>query len=668
MRELARVFGKKTLLLLALLGALNLVLFLLYADPEKQITQTGEELEWYLQRYPEFLRSTEKNSQMMSVLNMYKTGFAAESLKKTGERYRGLRETEVTFGDNRGIVLLIQYRLSDLFLLLFLFLIVMEFLAERKKGLAAMVRSTVRGRSILFLQRMGVLLTAAFLGALVFYGSDFVGVEFSFGMDQLGRSLQSLPEFQKCPFSMTIGEYLLAAFGLKVYGCFTIAVLFYTLAGGLEPIFAYAISGFFLAAEYALGILIAPISAWNPLRYINVFTLIRAEDFFTDCVYLNIMGRAVLGITFLIGFVGSLLVLFLFLGFWMHGKGYAVQSRTGERLLDWIARIRERISFQHTLFGWEMYKLIIRQGGIVIMAAVFLVHLSISSQYHYLLPVDTFEQLYYIRFHGELTRDTLEDANQIKDNLLTSRQTFEKVLNGMEEKGNYNPEQYQRTYMALQQNLMEQASLEVVLEDIRSGMEYSERMGKTLTVTEPYIYYMLLNLDAKTKTRASFLVLVGVIGSVGGIFAFERQSHMQQWIHTAYRGRGRNTMCKIGVLLLLCAGIAIFIHSVQLLRIGADMGTGYQDLNVPVQSLKFMRDFPLAVSIRGYLILLFGLRALVACMVGLGTATISSRCSDRVTAMGAAAFLVLLLVVAAEVVPGCRWMNPVYLMNGEYFR
>ena len=41
MRELERVFNRKTFLILAVLCAMNLILFLLSIDPEKMITQQG---------------------------------------------------------------------------------------------------------------------------------------------------------------------------------------------------------------------------------------------------------------------------------------------------------------------------------------------------------------------------------------------------------------------------------------------------------------------------------------------------------------------------------------------------------------------------------------------------------------------------------------------------
>lgn len=668
MTEFQRVFCKRTWLLLAILGMMNLALFLLCLDPEKQITATGEELQWYLQQYPEFLKTTEKNSSVMSALSMYKSGYAAQSLKKTGERYRLLQGTEVTCGDNRGIMLLIQYRLSDLFLLLFLFLIVMEFQKERKKGLSAMVRTTLKGRGVLYLQRMGILVSASVLGAVVFYGGDFAGVHFSMGLDQLGRSLQSLPEFMKCPFSITIGQYLIISLLLKAFGGFTAAVLFYFLVGCLQPGIACLISGAFLGFEYLTELLIKPVSEWNGLHYINLITLIRSMDFFADCVYLNILGRAVLGIAFLTAVAGGISVMVTVLGFWMYGRRYAVQSRSGERVLDWIAWLKERLAVQHTLFGWELYKVLFRQWGFVILMAVLFTHISLSAQYKHIFLVDAHEQLYYIQFGGELTRETADAANQTWDNLKLAERHLEETLEEIQEKVPFNQDRYQKTSMALAQNRLQQSMLQVVMDDIRSGMEYTERTGNTIHIMDPYTYHMLLNLDQKTRTRASFLILVAVTGTMGGLFAFDTQNHMEQWIHTSFRGRWKNVLCKLGVLLLLCAGASVLINLVQFLQTGADMGTGYPHLNVPVQSLRFMREFPVYISIRGYLILYFGLRAGLACLTGLITAGISSRCQDTVTAVGIAAFAVLVPVALAALIPGCEWLNPIYLLNGEYFR
>ena len=63
MREFSRVFNRKTFLLLLILCLINTAILILCADPAKEITQTGEELNAYLEHYPEFIEKTNQGDE-----------------------------------------------------------------------------------------------------------------------------------------------------------------------------------------------------------------------------------------------------------------------------------------------------------------------------------------------------------------------------------------------------------------------------------------------------------------------------------------------------------------------------------------------------------------------------------------------------------------------------
>ena len=667
MRELGRVFNRKTFLILAVLCAMNLILFLLSIDPEKMITQQGEELEAYLERYPVFLKNTVENGSKMGMLSMYKDGFGSESLKKTTELYKALDGTKVQAGENRGIVLFIQYQLTDLFLLVFLFLIVMEFQAERKKGLVFLVRSTIGGRSKLYLQRMAILAFATFVGAICFYGANLVGILFGFGLGDLSRSLQSLPEFMKCPYGITIGAYLLRSLFLKMTGCFGVAVMFYALIGCLNTVMAYLLSAVFIAGELLTGLLIPPISSWNGFRYVNLFTLIRCEEYYKDAIFINAFGHAKEALPLTLTIFGIMFLIVLVAGFAIHGRKYVVVSHRGEKIFDAIARLRERFSIQHTLMGWEGYKLLLKQKGLLILAAVFLVHLTLSMQYEYYYPVDVFQRMYYIEYHGEITEDRVRVAERSMEILQNTEQSLKNRIAAMEKQTPYpfqKIQQMQETILTLQRK---QEGLQPILDDLHSGLEYEKRTGHTITLVAPFYYDLLLNRDVKTRTRASFLTLVALLAALAGIFAFDRQNHVEQIMYSTYRGRRLTTALKIVLVLFYSALSCGLLHLIQLWRV-SKVDAGLPDLKCPVQGIGFMRDFRFYVPIWGYLLMLFLVRMFMACLLGLLISVISKRSGDVVTAMGVSCFAVIVLVLFGTILPAAWWISPLKLLDGTYFR
>ena len=666
MREFSRVFNRKTFLLLLILCLINTAILILCADPAKEITQTGEELNAYLEHYPEFIEKTVANGEVMSILSVYQSGFAKDHVKKTTDAYRELGGIELNYGDNRGIVLLIQYRLTDIFQLAFLFMVVMSLFAEQKKGLTYVVRSTLHGRGTLFLQRLAILACATVLGGVLLYVSAFLGIQMTFGVDNLSRNIQSLPEFMKCPFRLSIAEYLMASWGVKLLGSLLAAVLLYVILGIFSKLTAYVLVAVFLLGEAAAAIFIEPVSAWNVLRYLNLVTVVQADGYFTDCIFLNLFGKAAPGLASGILLMVVLLVVLTVSGYFIHGILYVTQKRSLDKLLERIQRFIERHALQRSLVGWETYKLWLKQGAILLLVGLIVLQVSLSFRYNYFYAIDGKERLYFIKYGGALTQEVLDSAEHEMVLLKDAAAFLEESIENIENKVPFNAMYYNMVKEKLDENLANQRALQVVLNDMRDGMEYTERTGRTIYTIQPYTYDLLLNRDQQVKQRAAFLELMVIIVAMAGVYAFEQQNHMRQIIRTSYRGRWLNRVTKPALAMGFCALTAVAMHAVQMVHIGITME--FNDLNVPVQSLTFMREFPFYLSIGGYLACMFGLRVLVAMVLGGVVLVLSRICADKFTALGLGTFICMLLLSLSGLIQELYFLNPIYLLSADFFR
>lgn len=394
MSELLRVYRKKNLMLLIVLSVINFALFLFSAAPDKEITLTGEALENYIDSYPAFLEQTSENSRLLASLGLSKSRYALDVLRRSADAYAKLGNITPRFGENRGVVLLLQYRISDLFLLAFLMLIAADFLVERKKGLVGIVRSTIRGRGNLYLRRVLILAASAVLAAFLLYGGDFLAMLFSFGRTDLSRCIQSLPEFLKCPYPISIGQYFLITVAIKAIGCFAAASLFLILITVLGPAPAYIATGLTALLEIMLHALISPVTTANVLHYLNLYTILGCDEFFEDCCFINFFGKAVPALGSMLVFVGLLLVILSAAGFLLHGKRYVSARKFGEHSFERLVILMEQVAPQRSLIRWECYKIFIKQGALVILIAVFAMHFSMSAKYMYLYLVDSNEELW----------------------------------------------------------------------------------------------------------------------------------------------------------------------------------------------------------------------------------------------------------------------------------
>lgn len=663
MSEFKRLFGRKTVFILLALVIINAGLFMMSFATEKNITLTGNELESYISEYPEFLISTKENSESMSMLNMYKEGFAADNIEKTAMAYEKLEDITVKSGDNRGIVLFLQHKLSDVIMLCFLMIISIGFLKERRKGTVNLVRSTLKGRGVLYFQRVGILAVSSVIAGIMLYGSNLIAMLISFGDADLSRSIQSLPEFMQCHYSISIAEYILVSVALKVTACFLCALTFYIIISVLGTGIAYTVSALFAVCELFLYNLIIPVSTLNMLKFINIFALINCEDFLSVCRNINVFGKAVPALNCNLVFICSLSVILVFAGYIVHGKMYVGRKNFLKSISEKKSRLMEKISLQRTLFGWESFKLLVKQGGLIFMVGAFALALSSAMKYDYIYRINPKEQLWYNEFKGVITEENLLRAEDEMIQIEEKIEFYEEKIAALKSHENYSEESLNRYYQYLGEAIGEKDALTPVLENIRDGCEYTKRTGNTINLIEPYSYDLLIQHDKQTRSRASLYILIGIIGAVSGIFAYDRQNNMSGTQRCIYRGRKMLTFTKTGLVCIVCAVTCLSIHLIQFVQIGNLLG--YNDLSVPVQSLMFMRDFDLYISIFEYLILLFAVRIVAACLTGFVCMAISRFSSDTTTAMGISLFTLAVPSVFAGIIPSESIFSCIYLISGE---
>ena len=231
MSEFIRVYRKRNILLIVIFVILNAGLFLLSCSAEKEITLTGDELQSYVDGFEEYYDKIKNSSETMLSLNMYRKGFASDSIKKTAEIYAENDIQNIRYGDNRGTVLFLQYSLSDIFLAAFMMIISADMLSERKKGLVKAVRSTKSGRGTLYFYRIIILGFSAVLMTILLYGGNYAAVLAKFGVTDTLRNIQSLPEFMQCPYNISIREYIFRMLGMKAVVSFLAATVFYSSEG-----------------------------------------------------------------------------------------------------------------------------------------------------------------------------------------------------------------------------------------------------------------------------------------------------------------------------------------------------------------------------------------------------------------------------------------------------
>lgn len=662
MTELKRVYGRKMIMLSAILVLMNFILFILSCDSGSDITATDDELTEYISTYSQTIESTIKQSQNLSMLNIYDDGFGSNNIEKTAKDFSALSDITLTYGENRGIVILSDYHMTDLVFAAFMIIISAVLLAERRNGLASLIRSTSGGRTRLYFSRIGVLIISAVTGAVLLYGGNYLGAVLTFGDMGISRAIQSVPEFSMCTYRISVGEYLIYSTGVKTLAVSTAALLFFTLISLLGTVGAYLFGGILAAVQVLFYLLIPSVSSLNVLKFVNLFAAIRADDYFRVYQNLNVFGRPVSILYAGVSFCISVLIICFISGIFMHGKMYLKGEHFAERVILAVRKLTEKYAVCRTLFGWEGYKLIICQYGGIIVICAFLAAYSQAVKYDYFYPQNPYELEWYAKYEGEMTAEKLSDMETQKARLERSIELFQNRLDEIISEEPVDWDSWGKTKRFLDEAQAKYDALLPIIKNVRSGMEYTERTGNTISLIKPYSYDLMLRRDGKTVRRNSLFILTGIICAVSGIYSFEQQNRMDGTLRSAYRGRTALNICKIVWVMLICAVLCAAVHSVQLIRI--DMQLGLNDLSAPIQSLDFMRDYPTYMTIRQYIIIIFAVRAFAACVIGLICALISRLCSDTASSMGICVFMAAASCFIPRIFSDAEWISALFWIGG----
>lgn len=652
MLELKRIlWNRKTLLLFGILLLLHGVFFAFQCNEAKSNTLTGAELTEYVGGYEAYVQSVHQNVEDMTGNPLFSDteSFVYRNIVKTGEDYRELMGIRPVEGENRGIVTLLNFNLTTFLLLLAGVYIVLCFMAERQKGLYLLVRSTARGRVILSLQRIGILGIGVLAAALLLFGSTLIMSLAAFPGCDLTRPVQSVPEFGGVIGTYAIWEYLCLFFIKKVLGCVLCCLLLYFCMSVFRS--GFCMGAFFLlfVGEYLLYTLVIPTGHWAVFRYLNLYTYVFCGTEYAQYYNLNFFGRP---LHIARGADGLVLISTVFL-IMLCSVRYARQYPKGEyRTLRLVERLREWVSRHkpsHSLMGWELRKVLFSQKGVFIFIVLVYLAYSASVESNYLDFRSWYVTHWYEEYAGTIDEAKVATIREKKADLEYWVTLWEDAIQRLNQNMvKYQMEGKNTDYIAqsiseyeklIKEYEREIKGISVVLTQAEEGYAYYLDTGIMLELMEPTAYELLLVNDKQTILRNYLYTLLTVVLMLSGIMACEKASHMDLLLNSFYKGRKLIVLRKVILIVGICIVTTLSIHLVQFFQIGEVFA--YTNLDSPAQCIPCVRGFPIAFTIKQYLIGLYTVRTLIAVAMGSAVMVLSNRFS-RITAIAMGVFLLII--------------------------
>ncbi len=485
------------------------------------------------------------------------SGFSVAVLQRTQDEYQQLQgwlTPKVDFFG--GVELLIDFPLTDVFLLLFggaaAFILIAE---EKASGMLSLTHPTKSGHAALYIRKYGTMLCLLVGGALLLYGTNFILTVQQLGLGDLSAPVQSIYGMDGCPRPFTVQGFLEFFYGLKVLWVLAISSLFWGLCCWMPQAFHAIGAGLCLF----VGTVLLGQTPNHWLRILDLAALLHTDVFFKGCFFLNFFGRPISRLAclywemilfILIGFLGGILT------YCRLPAISAARKYNGHSL---------RMGRHTSLFVHEGFKLFWMEGGFIILALFLLVQGLDQSQ----VPGrENQSEMDYWHYSQILSGA----PNKEKDDYLKAEQArFDEIERQIQ--------------IYAQQCGDDKNALHLLTEDLRAQLDIKntfDRVQKQYNSLQPgqtYVYqtgYEWLYQAEGVQERhrnATKLLIVCILG-LAGIFAVEQETGVSNLI-CSYGGEQQIRRCKriLIAIYLLCAEIIAFLP--QYIAVHSTLGLPY---------------------------------------------------------------------------------------------
>lgn len=509
-------------------------------DPEEILATLSEQFELsenemrlkaqveYLKDYPNYLERVQEQAYKMqhsSIFGAEPNSFTYRNIIKTAKDFANPSGDGIRLGDDLAMQNWLAFSWADWGFLAVILLLVMSFLEERKKGLAAIIRSCSAGQGKLQGTRLLILLLySAGMTFLLYYLPLVVSLVAEGGWDDLSRSVQSLAAFQKCTAQLTIGEFLVQFFFLKTACGFFLGVLIWFALSFLEQVqLCWMVTAAALAVEYFLHTTIPAQSVLSPLRYVNVFSYVFTSRIYTEYVNLNFftypVGKSIMLLALLL--IGTIVLTTVIVV--LMPKRYPFGNR--DLLGKWVNlwnRVKDPVLRRLGMFGFEWYKqLFMTAGGLVLVLGLLISRDLPLNSGAYNRIEDSLYRQYVAQVQGPVTQSTHDYIAQAKASLEgveINRAEFEAALNRLEQ----------------------------TVGDLPEGA----------WLVDDTMFLNIYGSESRyTQRNTALIALLILCAGLSSLFSLEQNADLRRMLHSTPRGREKLFRTKYGV----AVGITVLV-------------------------------------------------------------------------------------------------------------
>lgn len=365
--------------------------------------------------YDAFLDSIAQKAQQLSSISIFANsadGYDLANIEATARAFEGMRGIPIQYYPQRGLMTALDFALTDVvavFAMLLLATVLVRF--ERDTGLLALIRSAWAGRCKTALAKLAALALSLAPVLVLLYGVNLIYCHACYGLGPLSRSVQSVPALMRTTLSLSVGQYI-GLFLLTKWAAALAAGAWVMLAMlAAKRLFTGALAaGGFLALNLLVRSLVPATSRWNVLKYANLVSLLRTNEFLGRYHNLYWFGRplALAVVTAITAVVCCTTFCALFCLVFTRGRLQGAQKlalRAPAPLRRFWARHARAGT---TPFGTELFKLFCVGGAALILCLFGAYQVYDAVQTESYIDADEIYYRYYMQnMQGPLRAETL---------------------------------------------------------------------------------------------------------------------------------------------------------------------------------------------------------------------------------------------------------------------
>lgn len=569
--------------------------------------------------YQAYLEGIHRKAEVLTDVSIFQSedgvSFDERCIRQADEKYSALGDVVIDYVPQKGLMTALNFKITDMFLIVYMFLISAALIqSERDNGMLRLIYTTPLGRKKTACAKFFVMAVSMAVMVVILYSSNLLYCEMTYGLGNLRRSIQSVPDLRQCPLNINVLEYILLFIVLKWVAVWIIGCLILFLSVKITKVPLCVLTGMLLLGIQECILLLIPASghmSW--LRYIRMLSLLETNEYMGNYTQLNIFGYPVFRIHWQM-ITGIVWLCILGIIYYFAADKISFESRSGIRLSVGLFRKKRPVMLQY-LTGFEVYKLLWMQrcGIILVVFFAFAIYQGVNVK-GAMNAEEVVYRKYAKMFEGQLTKEKvrlLQDENEKFEPIYQLQDMYSL---GKVDEAQFSVMMESYTSLNFHKNIFDsfcERQLDYLKEHPEAEIVYSKG------------YEWLFDLDENKDGKMMMITMFVMCMIFGGLFSVEQNTGMINMIRVTPKGRKSFIREKFRI----CFWISMTAAVISLIPswLVAVRDYGLPCMWAPAQSIEIFENISSGVPLAGILIVQVLMRWQACFTVSVITCYISCR-------------------------------------------